>query len=322
MTEKGEKLLILAAGIFLVLSVGVVIFLYRLDESEFAAEESGEETLEETIGGEYFEAADGDADIVIPLPENKEQFHIEESAGGKKLTIVLDGVEEDFFARNKIKGNVEKISRIQLIKEQEAVSLIFTFYHVYEADASLEEGEVSLKLTSPMADHEKIIVMDGISEAFREEIEEAFAPCEIKGIYNGDIGAANELRAECFVSMEQEKTTAYGMQEYEMEENTSQQETEIVIYYNDDYFIPEFDSRSLAEMLQAYYGEFHEEWTVVLVKSDDFGLKDAMVPAVRLVYRTPYGTLEETDEGGNTHEDTVEGLTIEALLLQYGGKEE
>mgnify|MGYP006990131141 CR=1 FL=1 len=63
--------------------------------------------------------------------------------------------------------------------------------------------------------------------------------------------------------------------------NTRRPQTEIVIYYNDDYFIPEFDSRSLAEIFQGYYNEFHDEWTVVLVKSDAFDLKDAMVPAVK-----------------------------------------
>ena len=323
MTEKGEKLLILAAGLFLALAVGVVIFLYRLDESEFIAEESGEEDMKETIGGDYFEAAaKEDADIVIPLPEGEEQFHIEESAGGKKLTVILDEVEEDFFARNKIRGNEEKISRIQLIKEQETTSLIFTFYHIYEADASLEGGEIRLKLTSPLAGNEKIIVMDGISEEFREEIEEAFAPCEIKGIFNGDIKGANELRAECFVSMERERTAAYGAGGYGDRGNAPQRETEIVIYYNDDYFIPEFDSRSLAEIFQGYYNEFHDEWTVILVKSDDSDLKDAMVPAVKIVYRVPYTTAEGTGESESPDGKSVERLTIDALLLQYGGTEE
>ena len=323
MTEKGEKLLILAAGLFLALAVVVVTILYRMDESEFIAEGSGEEHTEETIGGEYFEAAaKEDADIVIPLPEGEEQFHIEEGAGGKKLTVMLDEVEEDFFARNKIRGNEEKISRIQLIKEQEATSLIFTFYHIYEADVSLEEGEVHLRLTSPMAGNEKIIVVDGISEDFRKEMEQAFEPCEIKAIFNGDIKAANELRAECFVSVERERSVVYGKDGYGTGENAGGPQTEIVIYYNDDYFIPEFDSRSLAEIFQGYYNEFHDDWAVVLAKSDDTDLRDAMVPAVKIVYRVPYRAAEETEDEKSSDEESVEGLTINALLLQYGGIEE
>ena len=323
MTEKGEKLLILAAGLFLALAVGVVTILYRMDESEFMAEGNNEADTEETIGGEYFEAAaNEDADIVIPLPEGEGQFHIEEGEAGKKLTVKLDEVEEDFFARNKIRGNEEKISRIQLIKEQEATSLIFTFYHIYEADASLEEGEVHLRLISPMAGNEKIIVVDGLSEDFRKEVEQAFEPCEIKAVFNGDIKAANELRAECFVSMEQERTAVYGAGGYGTRGNTRRPQTEIVIYYNDDYFIPEFDSRSLAEIFQGYYNEFHDEWTVVLVKSDAFDLKDAMVPAVKIVYRVPYMTSEETAESESPEGESVESLTINALLLQFGGIEE
>ena len=54
MTEKGEKLLILAAGLFLALAVGVVTILYRMDESEFMAEGNNEADTEETIGGGYF----------------------------------------------------------------------------------------------------------------------------------------------------------------------------------------------------------------------------------------------------------------------------
>ena len=259
---------------------------------------------------------------MIPLPEGEGQFHIEEGAAGKKLTVKLDEVEEDFFARNKIRGNEEKISRIQLIKEQEATSLIFTFYHIYEADASLEEGEVHLRLISPMAGNEKIIVVDGLSEDFRKEVEQAFEPCEIKAVFNGDIKAANELRAECFVSMEQERTAVYGAGGYGTRGNTRRPQTEIVIYYNDDYFIPEFDSRSLAEIFQGYYNEFHDEWTVVLVKSDAFDLKDAMVPAVKIVYRVPYMTSEETAESESPEGESVESLTINALLLQFGGIEE
>ena len=322
MTEKGEKLLILAAGLFLALSMGVVFFVYQLNESIAAVPEDGKEASEDTIGGGYFEAAAGeDADIVIPLPEGKEQFYIEESAGGKKLTVILDEVEEDFFALNKIRGDEEKISRIQLIREQETASLIFTFYHVYEADASFGEGELRLKLTSPMASYEKIIVMDGGSDLFREETEKAFEPYEIKGIFDGDVAGANVLRAECFVSVE-EKNGAYGTGNYGERENTLQDKTEIVIYYNDDYFIPEFDSRSLAELFRDYYNEFHDEWTVILVKSDDADLKGAMVPAVRIVYRMPQKMPAETSEDGAAREDSVERLTIDALVLQYGGNKE
>lgn len=322
MTEKGEKLLILAAGLFLALSIGVVLFVYQLDESKAAAPEDGKGAAEDTIGGGYFEAAVGeDADIVIPLPDGKEQFHIEESAGGKKLTVTLDEVEEDFFALNKIRGDEEKISRIQLIREQEAASLIFTFYHVYEADASFDKGELRLKLTSPMASYEKIIVMDGGSELFREETEKAFEPYGIKGIFDGDVAGANELRAECFVSVE-EKSGAYGAGNYGERDNTLQDKTEIAIYYNDDYFIPEFDSRSLAELFRDYYNEFHDEWTVILVKSDDADLKGSMVPAVRIVYRMPQEMPAETKEDGAVREDSVERLTIDALVLQYGGNKE
>ncbi len=309
MTEKGEKLLILAAGLFLALSMGIVIFVYRLDESGSSVPKDGVKASKDTMGEEYFEAAAGeDADIVIPLPEGKEKFNMEEGAGGKKLTVVLYGVEEDFFAVNKIRGDEEKISRIQLIREQESASLIFTFYHVYEADASFEDGEIRLKLTSPMASHEKIIVVDGVSETFRDEAENAFETCEIKGIFDGDVAAANELRAECFVSVERD--------------NTLQDRTEIAIYYNDDYFIPEFDSRSLAELFKEHYNEFHDEWTVVLAKSDDPDLKGAMVPAVRIVYRMPQGIQTETPEDEKTDKDSVERLTIDALVLQYGGNKE
>lgn len=309
MTEKGEKLLILAAGLFLALSMGVVVFVYQLDESGTAVPKDGAKALKDTIGGEYFEAAAGeDADIVIPLPEGREKFNMEESAGGKKLTVVLDEVEEDFFAANKIRGDEEKISRIQLIREQESASLIFTFYHVYEADAFFEEGEIRLKLTSPMASYEKIIVVDGVSETFREEAESAFETFEIKGIFDGDVADANELRAECFVSVERD--------------NTSQDKAEIAIYYNDDYFIPDFDSRSLAELFRDHYNEFHDEWTVVLVKSDDPDLRGSMVPAVRIVYRMPQEIQTETPEDEKNGKDSVERLTIDALVLQYGGNKE
>lgn len=322
MTEKGEKLLILAAGLFLALSAGVVVFIYQLKESESVLPPEGQEALEETIGGEYFEAAAGeDADIMIPLPEGEEQFYIEESAGGKKLAVILYGVEEDFFAENKIRGNEEKISRIQLVREQEAASLIFTFYHVYEAEASREGGEIRLKLISPVTGYEKIIVMDGVSEKSREETKEAFAPYEIKGIFDGDVEAANELRADCFVSLE-EKKGAYEADNYGNNGSTTQNGTEIVIYYNDDYFIPEFDSRSLAEIFRDYYNELHDEWTVVLVKSDDPDLKDAMVPAVKIVYRLPRRISEESAEDEDLYGDQVERLTVDALLLQYGGNEE
>lgn len=308
MTEKGEKLLILAAGIFLLAAIAVMVFVYQLDEGDFVTVREGSGLLEEAAREEYFEASAGeDADIIIPLPEAGEgQFHIEDSSGRKKLTIVLEGVDEEFFYGHKIKGNEEKISRIQFAKEGESTSLIFSFYHVYDAQARVEGNEIRISLSSPAAGAERIVVLDGVSESCEEEVEDRLSSHQIKGILNGDIAAANELRAECFVFLEKRNVS------YMPGGNGP---VEVTIYYNDDYFIPEFDSRSLAEIFSGYYNEFHSEWKINLEKSDDLDLMSAMVPAVRIICWTPDVQGQELlimEEG------SIEELTLNALIEQYG----
>lgn len=296
MSEKGEKLLYAAACIFLILSVSVMVFINRGAEAGEVETVEGTE-MTEPIREAYFEAVDGrEGDIIIPLPEGEadDQYHIEERMGVMELEITLGPVEEEFFHQNKIRGNEEKIRQVLCFHEREKTSLVFDLRHIYESEATVEDGMLYLKLEDPANHYDKIVVLGGESGTWQEEAKDRFQEEKIKSFTSGDIAMANQLHADFFVGFEKETSVA----------------NVITICYNDEYFIPDFDSGDLAAFLYEYYSQ-ETDWEIRLVKSSDPELKEAMIPGVKIVCSLTEST------GGNP-----QLLAVDALIDKYEEMEE
>ncbi|MGN0133005.1 MAG: hypothetical protein ACI4AA_11235 [Lachnospiraceae bacterium] len=308
MTENGEKILIRITAVFLILAVAAMGYIRSLQRAEAG---SAEENWTLGIREECFEAISGkEADIIIPLPETgSEQFRVEENLKDRMLTVVLENVEEDYYQQYKIRGNEEKISQVLCRQNGGETELQFILNDIYEADIQVKENELHLKLESPSEQWDKIVVLEG--DNWNEEAVDRLEENGIKGLMSGDIKTANELRADFYLSLSIE----YSYADEQRRQDGSA--AEIVIYYNDDYFIPDFDSRAYAEMLQRYLAEEYGAENIRLVKSTEWDLADAMIPAVKIICQWENGTAagEESETGLQKKDLSVS--VAEAIILRY-----
>lgn len=323
MTENGEKVLVRLAAVFLMIAVAVMGYIRSLYRS---GEESAKEAMAAGLGAEGFEAIGReDADIIIPLPDAEEDgFHVEEDLKDKKLKVVLVGSQEDYFYQNKIKGNEEKISQVLYRQNAGKTELQFILNDIYEADIRVKGSELYLTLENPAEQWDTIAVLEGTGWS-----EEAVACLEaqgIKGLVSGDIGTANELRADFFLLLSVEEPWDNGTQSA-----PDASDTGITIYYNDDYFIPDCDSKSYAEALRQYLAKECGEENVRIAKTTEWDLDDAMIPAVKIVCRpgAAIGTVGADEavtdihtEGGTFGEEKIAVLAAKATVLLYQEMEE
>lgn len=305
MSERGEKLLYVAACIFLILSVSVMVFVNRGAEAGKVETAEGAE-ITEPIREAYFEAVDGrEGDIIIPLPggEADALYHIEERMGAMELEITLGPVEEEFFHQNKIRGNEEKIRQVLCLHEKEKTSLVFDLRHIYESEAVIQDGLLYLKLVDPTNHYDKIVVLGGESGTWQEEAKDRLQEEKIKGFTSGDVSMANQLHADFFVGFAKEPVRQDGGEDVSAV-------NVVTICYNDDYFIPDFDSSDLAAFLYEYYSQ-ETDWEIRLVKSSDPELREAMIPGVKVVYSLTEST-----------KDSPQLLVVDALIDKYEEMEE
>lgn len=308
MTEKGEKLLAAVAAVFLAAAVCVMGYISKNADAEDFAENMGEygEDLQESQGSEesYFVSIDGtEADIVIPLPGNVEAdtFRIEESLKDLTLEVILQDVEEQYYLEHKIQGNEEKISQVSYLQGKKESELVFVLKDIYTADVQIKGNSAFLRLYNPAEQYDRLVVLEG--SCWEEEVLDSLGKKDVKGLVNGDMMTANRLRADFFVSMSVD-TWASGDQ--------------IIIYYNDDYYIPEFDSRHFAELLKDAFGKRYGSGNVSVERMKEGELSEAIVPSVLIECRLE---MPDAGEPGKTEWKKINAengmLVADVLLKQY-----
>lgn len=321
MTEKGEKLLVRLAFAFLVIAFAVMGYIRSLERT---GAENAKEAMAAGIVAEGFEAIGReDADIVIPLPdERSDGYYVEEDLTNKKLKVVLEGVREEYFYQNPIKGNEEKISQVLYRQNLGETQLQFILNDIYETDVRVRGNELCLTLENPAEQWDKIVVLDG--KGWDEEAVECLEAQGVKGLVSGDVRTANELRADFFLSLAVDEVSGSGQQGAGEASDRG-----ITIYYNDDYFIPDFDSKAYAEALQQYLASDYGGENVRIMKTTEWDLDDAMLPAVKIVCvpgaeGKTVGS-DEAERETDREEVDLEHIAVsaaKATLLQYQEMEE
>jgi hypothetical protein len=296
MTEKEEKILILVAAVFLVCALITMGYVIKCGTGVVpVSDEQPELSESENVAEAYFESTEStEADIIIDLQGQDEtaQYQIEENLKEQTIEIVIQDIDEDYYYQHKIEGNVYKILQVAYHQNKRESTLKFALQNVYMADTWIQDGRLYIKLENPMEKYDRIVVLEG--GAWTQEELDTLESAGIKGLVTGDATTANALRADALISLSTE-----GVKD----------EEPIYIYYNDDYFIPSFNSRNLADELMEVLADSYGEKQVVLVKSEEEELVDAMVPAVLV----SCSKLKETE---------VENLIINVLLEQYQEMEE
>lgn len=313
MTEKGEKILIIVTSVFLVGALCVMGYIRKHTSAEDFTESTGEyaEGAQETQDSEesYFVSIDGtEADIVIPLPNNgaKDTLRVEESLKDMTLEVILQDVEEDYYLEHKVQGNREKIAQVSYRYGSKESELVFVLKDIYAADVQVKEDTILLKLGNPAEQYDRMVVLEG--RCWEKEVFDSLEKKEIKGLSEGDVMTANRLRADFFVSMSVD---------------TWASEDEIIIYYNDDYYMPEFDSRHFAELLQAAFEERYGNGSVSVERTGEGELTEAMVPAVMIECHLG---MPDAGEPGKTDREKINAengmIVADVLIKQYQEMEE
>lgn len=309
MTEKGEKVLVFGAVVFLALALVTMFYARKSFENESPDEKDEADLAVESIQEEYFVAIEGkEADIMIPLPDSgaDEPFRIEESLKDKTLEIFLQDAEEDYYYQHKVQGNERKISQVRYQQGNKESSLKFTLKDIYITDVQVKGEALYITFEEPARQWDRLVVLEG--DCWEEAVTDQLEKQKIMGLVSGDVHTANELRTDFYLFMSVE---------------TAAEKEHITIYYNDDYFIPEFDSRNLAELLEAEFAERYGEQNVTVEKTEEGQLGEAMMPAVRIVCR-----MSAPDEGV-PRDEAIESfnqengmLIAEALIKRYQEMEE
>lgn len=309
MTEMGEKVLVFGTVVFLVLSLATMFYARKSFGNESLEEESEEDSAVESIQEEYFVAIEGkEADIIIPLPdtEAEEPFRIEESLKDKTLEIFLQDAEEDYYYKHKVQGNERKISQVRYQQGNKESSLKFVLKDIYITDVQVKGEAVYLTFEDPASQWDRLVVLEG--DCWEEDVTGQLEKQNIKGLVSGDVHTANELRTDFYLFMSVEAVA---------------EKEHITIYYNDDYFIPEFDSRTLAELLEEKFAEQYGEQNVAVEKTEEWELGEAMVPAVRVVCSMSAPDEGEPREAAIERFNQENGMLVaEALIERYQEMEE
>ena len=276
MTEKGEKLLIAVTACFLVISLlvmGYIMIFHKGESDNRIADTENEERIE----AEYFVSMTGkEWDIVIPTPyqESNNLFDIEENLKERTVEIIIYGLEEDYYKYCALKD-------------------------IYITEIRQTGGEICLRLENPVERYEHLVVFDGFTDSTKfSDLEKL----NVKGLTNGDVMTANDVRADYFISLSVETT---------LEDN------QIIIYYNDDFFIPDFDSKSLAELLEQGLAQVYGSDCVKVLKTDNHGLAEAMLPAVKIVGKVNVPPETDMRESLASFGSSIENVVINGITEKY-----
>lgn len=308
MSEKGEKIVVIVAAVFLAVALCVMGYIRKNAGTKELAESALEygDDIKESQGVEesYFVSIDGaESDIVIPLPGNvtKDTVRIEEDLKEMTMEIVLQDVEEGYYLEHKIQGNEGKIAQVFYRQGKRESELVFVLKDIYTADMEIKGDFISLRLSNPAEQYDRLVVLEG--GCWEKEVFESLGKKDIKGLSNGDVAAANRLRADYFVSMSVD---------------TWASEDHITIYYNDDYYIPEFDSRRFAELLEDAFAMRYGNGSVSLEKMEEGELAEAMVPSVMIECRIGMADAGEPGEADREKINTENGMLVaDVLIKQY-----
>lgn len=301
MTEKGEKLLIAVTACFLVISLlvmGYIMIFHKGESDNRIADTENEERIE----AEYFVSMTGkEWDIVIPTPyqESNNLFDIEENLKERTVEIIIYGLEEDYYYEHQVQGNEEKISQVRYQQDEDETRLRFALKDIYITEVRQTGGEICLRLENPVERYEHLVVFDGFTDSTKfSDLEKL----NVKGLTNGDVMTANDVRADYFISLSVETT---------LEDN------QIIIYYNDDFFIPDFDSKSLAELLEQGLAQVYGSDCVKVLKTDNHGLAEAMLPAVKIVGKVNVPPETDMRESLASFGSSIENVVINGITEKY-----
>ena len=112
------------------------------------------------------------------------------------------------------------------------------------------------------------------------------------GITEGNVEYANTSHADCFVKLISKENSLETKQE---DEDLNQENDSIraVIYYNNEFFLPDYDSFDFAGDVSERFSQYFVTQDVTIAESSDEELKKAMQPAIIIESNLPMEEMQK-----------------------------
>lgn len=312
MSDRLQRLTLIFAALFFLTSMGIML-VYARDKvivvADVAQDQIGSGAVPETenvYALDLESAKDADRQICIPLKSGQkaESIFIENRYMTRELWVSIDGCEADFYGEKAVRGDMAEVEAGTYEKTQTGVLLKFKLQDVYECKNVLKDDELYIELVKPREIYEKIVVIDAacggtdsgagqgewtekavaldVAKRLKEKLDVLdmkvyYTRTEDMNVTAADrIALANAVKADMFISIgaaaEPDDKTKYG--------------TEAV--YSDTFFIPDFDSARLADVVeQEVVMQISGRGNGLIAADEDTEVvQKAMVPAtiIRLGY--------------------------------------
>ena len=101
-------------------------------------------------------------DLCIPVPEGThyEDFHIENHYFTKKLVVRIHTGRDDFYRKHAVFCNSSKVKKSFGQKEEKELTLSFSLNQVYDFDADLTDGMISLRFSPVAGSNSHLVLLD------------------------------------------------------------------------------------------------------------------------------------------------------------------
>lgn len=101
-------------------------------------------------------------DLCIPVPEGThyEDFHIENHYFTKKLVVRIHTGRDDFYRKHVVFCNSSKVKKSFGQKEEKELTLSFSLNRVYDFDADLTDGMISLRFSPVAGSNSHLVLLD------------------------------------------------------------------------------------------------------------------------------------------------------------------
>lgn len=314
----------------------VVIADVAQDEVRTMDREAGQER-----GPLSFGEGEGDANyLCIPLPgaSKAEAVKIENYYMSKELWVIFENDYSDFYGRTSITGNRDNIKFGYCESEESGTMLKFSLTGVYEYRSILEENNLYIEFLPPGELHEKIVVIDpaggkeqsgasayGLAEkdvvlGIARKLKEKLDITDIKVYYTRmedvypeeetRVSIANDVKADMLIRIE------VGESQDTMDFGTS-------AVYNERYFIPDFGSVELADLLE------REVVTSIKGKAlglepageGDYVIQEAEIPAAGIKVGHITNEKEASLLRNEIYLDYIASGIYQAIIKAYEGEE-
>lgn len=239
--------------------------------------------------------------IVIPLEDTvlAEDVQIQNRYIDNELWIGIEGASTEFYGKEYVTANLEKITYGGYDFADKVLWIKFAMNDVYEFKSTMNNGKLTIEAQKPKDVHKKIVVLDaghgGSDRGFYEGrlkekdvalnvlliLQEKFKDSDIKVYYTRTddslpdnykrVQLANRVNADMFISIHAdfaEDASANG----------------VTTIYNGDYFIPDFNSISLSDILEQSVARKTGAKAngLLAATEDDYLVKNATVPVAQI----------------------------------------